>query len=116
MSVVLKHWLAITPNQTTTIKRKMIKAHNPNDPNSGFTVTRSSIPMYRMLHLLMGLRMETKSKGRMRLTSKAPTCYTLVKREFGLKGNRQKVLDQFEVIYEKAKLDHAVNIQAAEVE
>ena len=120
MSVIYySHGLAIKPTpeeKPQPSKGKMIKSHNPSDPNSGFTVTKSSMPMYRMLLMLNGLKMETETNGRLRLTGKAPTCYTLVKREYGLKGNLQKVLDQFEKIVERAKLDHAVNIQAAEVE
>jgi len=39
----------------------------------------------------------------MRLTRKAPTCYSLIKKEYGLRGNKQKVLDQFLPILEAAR-------------
>ena len=53
--------------------------------------------LYRMNMLRIGL--ETEMMG-MRLTRKAPTCYSIIKSEYGLKGNKAKVLDQFMVILE----------------
>jgi hypothetical protein len=55
---------------------------------------KDEIQKFREITLLNGLRLEVKTG--MRLTSKAPTCYTIIKREYGLKGNKEKVLDQFE--------------------
>ena len=55
---------------------------------------------YKMKWLLIGLRAEVKGNG-MRLTAKAPTCYSQVKKLFGYKGNKQKVLDQFELNFYK---------------
>lgn len=57
---------------------------------------KDNIKNLRVLTMLSGLRLEVKTG--MRLTSKAPTCYTLVKREYNLKGNKKKVLEQFESI------------------
>jgi len=62
--------------------------------------TKESINAYKMKHLLIGLRLEAKGNG-MRLTNKAPTCYSQVKKLFGYKGNKQKVLDQFELNFYK---------------
>jgi hypothetical protein len=49
------------------------------------------IAAYRLLVLQKGLSLETKgikmSRGR--------SCYAIIKDEFGLKGNKIKVLDQF---------------------
>lgn len=47
----------------------------------------------REFMLYEGLRMETLHG--MRLTSKAPTCYITIKREYGLRGSREKVLAAF---------------------
>jgi hypothetical protein len=55
----------------------------------------------KMKLLLIGLRLEVKTNGKMRLTNKAPTCYSQVKNLFGLKGNREKVLNQFEMKFYK---------------
>lgn len=63
--------------------------------------TKEQIHAYKMKHLLIGLRLEVKTNGKMRLTNKAPTCYSQVKKLFGLKGNREKVLDQFEAQFYK---------------
>ena len=58
------------------------------------------IEMYRLIQLRMGLRMEAKG---MRLTAKAPTCLSIVKKEYGLKGNRAKVLAKFETFIDEFK-------------
>lgn len=46
---------------------------------------------YRELMIYSGLKLEVKTEGRMRLTRRV-SCYALAKREYGLKGNRAKVL------------------------
>lgn len=58
---------------------------------SGTTITGDDIGVLRLVTMLRGLRMEM---GGMRLTSRAPSCYSLAKREFGFKGNKQRVFDQ----------------------
>ena len=60
-------------------------------------ITGNQIPAFRIKMLLMGLKTEIRG---MRLTYKGPTCYSIIKKEFGLKGNKQKVLTQFEKIVE----------------
>lgn len=49
------------------------------------------IAQFRMLALLSGLKLETlgmRTRGR--------SCYQIVKTEFGLKGTRRQVLEQYE--------------------
>jgi len=58
-------------------------------------VGAGAVDLFRMQTLARGLRRELRG---MRLTRKAPTCYSIIKREYGLKGGRQKVLDQFLVL------------------
>ncbi len=53
------------------------------------------IASFRYMTLLVGLRSEIKG---VRLTNKARTCYSIIKSEFGLKGNKQSVLEQYEKI------------------
>lgn len=53
------------------------------------TMTGEGITRYRLLTMIQGIKLEMKG---MRLT-RGVSCYTLAKREFGFKGNRQKVLD-----------------------
>ena len=62
--------------------------------------TKNSVNVSRMLTLQQGLAMEMKG---MRLTRKAPTCYSIIKREYGLKGNRQRVFDQFSELVREAE-------------
>jgi len=38
--------------------------------------------------------------------SRRPTVYSLVKKEFGLRGSKRSVLDQFCVLYETKKRDY----------
>ena len=57
--------------------------------------TGNDVNTYRLLTIRMGLRAEAVG---MRLTSKAPSCLSIVKREFGFKGNREKVTAQFEAM------------------
>jgi hypothetical protein len=52
----------------------------------------------RLLTMRAGLRMELKGLQMTRGVS----CYALVKQETGLKGSKQKVYDQFEVMLKEA--------------
>jgi len=52
----------------------------------------------RLLTMRAGLRLELKG---LRMT-RGVSCYALVKQETGLKGSKQKVYDQFEVMLKKA--------------
>lgn len=58
-------------------------------------LTGSQIDMFRAKCLLHGLKLELKGMYR---SKGQRTCYALIKEEFGLKGNKQSVHDQFEEI------------------
>ena len=47
----------------------------------------------RFAYLITGLKSEIRG---MRLTAKGSTCYSILKREYGFKGSREKVLAQAE--------------------
>ena len=66
------------------------------------TLTGEQIDTYRAQMILNGLYMEVKHN--MRLTAKAPTCYSLAKKEYGLKGNKIKVYNQLAQLF----LEHGV--------
>jgi hypothetical protein len=55
--------------------------------------TPAQINALRAHTLRIGLEGEIKHK--MRLTAKTPTCYTIIKRELGFKGNKVKVYAQY---------------------
>jgi len=55
------------------------------------TITGDQIPMFRLLTLRQGLELELKG---IRLTAKTRSCYSIVKSEFGFKGNKQNVYNQ----------------------
>ena len=52
-----------------------------------------NIKCIRAFTMLGGLRSEIDLN--MKLTGKAPSCYTLIKRELGFKGNREKVYNLY---------------------
>lgn len=53
------------------------------------------IQMFRLRTLLSGLKLELVGMHR-----RGRSCYSIIKEEFGLKGNKQKVYDQFRAICE----------------
>lgn len=65
-----------------------------------------AVNFFRMAALLRGMKSELKTG--MRLTGKAPSCFTIVRREYGLKGSKQKLIDQFEKLVqeENAKMEY----------
>ena len=66
------------------------------------------IRVARLITLKHALSLEIKGLGR-----HGRSVYSIVKEEFGLKGNKQKVYDQFVELVEKekAKLDKELNIE-----
>ena len=59
--------------------------------------TPEQIEMFRYKTLLRGLRLETQ---RLQM-SRGRSCYSIIKQEFGLKGRKQKVVDQFKLMLEQ---------------
>lgn len=53
----------------------------------------AAVNFFRMSALLHGMRTELKTG--MRLT-RGPSCFTRVRKEYGLKGNKEKLIEQFE--------------------
>jgi hypothetical protein len=66
--------------------------------SGGFTCTGDGISLYRMLALRSALSLEMKGLRARRGFS----AYAAIKREFGLKGNKAKVLEAFTVICDQA--------------
>jgi hypothetical protein len=64
----------------------------------GTTVTGKHIPLARMIALRGALNLEIKGFGR-----KGRSAYAIIKDEFKLKGNKKKVLEQFNEIIETYK-------------
>jgi len=63
--------------------------------------TPEQIEIARYLTMRSGLKLEIKG---LRLT-RGVSCYKMVKDTFGLKGSKQKVLDQFEDLLRKAGVE-----------
>ena len=58
------------------------------------------VRLFRMATIVRGMKLEMVG---MRLTAKAPSCFTIARREFGLKGNKAKILADMTALYEAAK-------------
>ncbi len=70
--------------------RKGIEVH----PDGGISITgKDSVNLFRLLTLKSGMEFEVNCPG-MKLT-RGPSCFTRVKREYGFKGNKRKVYEQF---------------------
>jgi hypothetical protein len=61
--------------------------------------THDQIHQFRRLTLLRGLKLEAEGFQ----VKRPPSCYSVVKKEFGLKGNKAKVLEQFTKIVNDMK-------------
>jgi len=61
--------------------------------------TPDQIHQFRRLTLLRGLKLEADGYQ----VKRPPSCYSVVKKEFGLKGNKAKVLEQFTKIVNDMK-------------
>jgi len=59
--------------------------------------TPEAINQYRLLALYQALKLETQG-----LKFRGGSVYARIKKEFGLKGNKQSVLDQFGALIGKA--------------
>ena len=70
-----------------------------NETGSISFVGKSAVNVFRMITLASGLRAEV---GGMRMT-RGRTCYAVIKQEYGLRGNKAKVLVQFLPLVEAAK-------------
>ena len=76
---------------------------------NAITLTGEQIDTYRAQMILNGLYMEAKHN--MRLTAKAPSCYSLAKKEYGLKGNKIKVYNQLAQLF----IEHGIVDKAREL-
>ena len=67
----------------------------------GISMGRDGVIRFRLLTIKNGMEFEAKTAAKginggkgMKLT-RGPSCFTIAKREFGFKGNKQKVYEQF---------------------
>jgi hypothetical protein len=59
--------------------------------------TPNQIEAFRCRTLLRGLKLETLGMK----MSRGQSCYSIIKQDFGLKGNKQKVYDQFKQLLQE---------------
>ncbi len=68
--------------------------------DGGFVVTEGSIELFRQRTLLRALMLEVKGMK----ISRGASAYSIIKKEYDLKGSKQKVLEQFQqLISERAE-------------
>jgi hypothetical protein len=79
-------------------------------PGGGFVVSGRGVPLFRLMALRAALRMEAATGMQM---TRGRSAYSIIKRQFGLRGNKQKVLEQFSVLVEAAKAAHSGGMQDA---
>jgi hypothetical protein len=63
------------------------------------------VNLYRMATIIMGMKAEMRG---MRLTSKAPSCFTIARREYGLRGSKEKILADMTALYHNAKAEQGL--------
>ena len=63
-------------------------------------ISGEQIEVFRLICLRTGLESEAKFGVKL---AKGASAYSIIKREFGLKGNKHKVLEEFTKIVDKAK-------------
>ena len=64
------------------------------------------VNIQRMLILKSALKLEVLGMKR----SRRPSAYSAIKSEWNLKGNKERVLDQFEAVCKEAKADWFVEL------
>jgi len=66
---------------------------------------KEAVDFFRMNTLLQGMKFELKTGMKM---TRGPSCFTLVKKEYGLKGSKEKLIEQFEKLLaeENLKMDY----------
>ena len=64
-----------------------------------------AVDFFRMNTLLQGMKFELKTGMKM---TRGPSCFTRVKKEYGLKGSKEKLIEQFEKLLAEAnkKMDY----------
>jgi len=64
-----------------------------------------AVDFFRMNTLLQGMKFELKTGMKM---TRGPSCFTFVKKEYGLKGSKEKLIEQFEklVAAENQKMEY----------
>jgi glucose-6-phosphate dehydrogenase assembly protein OpcA len=76
--------------------------------SSGVIFTgEDGVNLYRMATIIMGMKAEMRG---MRLTSKAkaPSCFTIARREFGLRGSKEKIFADMTALYNAAKAEQGL--------
>lgn len=72
-------------------------------------IGKEAVNVYRLITILQGMKFELRTG--MKLTNKAPSCFTIARREFGIRGNKAKLIEQMEEIVAQAKSQIPVEVE-----
>jgi stress response protein YsnF len=53
-----------------------------------------AVEVYRIATIITGMKLEMNTG--MRLTRKAPSCFTIARKQYGMKGNKESLLRQMQ--------------------
>jgi hypothetical protein len=68
--------------------------------NGGVIMTGNGIEVYRLALLLQGLKMQARG---MRMSNKIPQATTIARKQYGMKGNLEKITAQVEKLLAETK-------------
>mgnify|MGYP006921339147 CR=1 FL=1 len=81
-------------NKVINLEVEAGRAQIETTPGGGIAANgKAGVNLMRLLMIKSG--MEFESKTGMKLTGKAPSCFTIAKREYGFKGNKEKIYKAF---------------------
>ena len=72
---------------------------------------KTSMEMFGLHQLRSGLSLELKGLR----VGRGPTCYATIKRKFGLRGNREKVLKLFTAYVKECNIDYWIGVYGCKV-
>lgn len=80
--------------------------------DSNYINTPSQVYLYRMKTLLTGLRVEIKFPE---LKRRGSSCYAIIKRDFSLRGNKNSVYNQLDIMIDEIEANNQDEFGTKEV-
>jgi hypothetical protein len=72
------------------LRQERVRRAHAGFLGNGVIAGKEAVEVFRVMTLISGLKLEIKGLG----LSRGVSCHNIVKRSFGFKGNKQKVLEQ----------------------
>jgi hypothetical protein len=61
----------------------------------------AAVEVYRISTIIIGMKLEINTG--MRMTRKAPSCFTIARKQYGMKGNKESLLRQMQELLQAQK-------------